>query len=140
MLASAWASGWPAVLGAQTPAPAVVIEADAELVLGPARIEVVLDLTDSREQPLMLDVASEGEALQVVRGRFRRADARQGDDGRLRFSVPIVVRAQGSAVVRTELRTYRCTRSCREVRASAQRTLTVGPSTTSSTSRSDTAP
>lgn len=79
----------------------------------------------------MLDVASEGEALQVVRGRFRRADA-EPDAGRLRFSVPIVVRAQGTAIVRATLRTYRCTPDCREVQASAQRTVTIGPSPRSS--------
>ena len=118
---------WPCGLSAQERAATVVIEAQAALALGPARLEVVVELGDSREQPLMLDVASEGEALQVVRGRFRRTDARVGDDGRLHFSVPIVVRAQGNAIVRTELRTYRCRQSCQEVRVSVQRTLTVGP-------------
>jgi len=130
-------SAWPRVLlHAEARSVTVVIAADAELVFGPARLEVVVELGDSREQPLMLDVASEGEALQVVRGRFRRSDARLDGDGRLHFSVPIVVRAQGSAIVRTELRTYRCSQGCREVRVSSQRTLTVGPDL----GRSDTRP
>jgi hypothetical protein len=124
---SVLATVWPCALSAEERAVPVVIEAEAALALGPARLEVVVEMGDSREQPLMLDVASEGEALQVVRGRFRRADARLGEDGRLRFSVPIVVRAQGNAIVRTELRTYRCRESCREVRVRVQRTLTVGP-------------
>jgi hypothetical protein len=105
----------------------VAIEAVEPLSEGPARLLVVVDPGDSREQPLMLDVRSEGAALQVVRGRFRRSDAEVGADGRLHFRVPIVVRAQGSAIVTAQLRTYRCTDGCREHRADAQRTLTVGP-------------
>ena len=117
---------WPCALYAQNLAT-LTIEAAAPLREGAARLEVVVEPGDSREQPLMLDVRSEGEALQVVRGRFRRSDAERGDDGRLHFRVPIVVRAQGSAIVRAELRTYRCAPGCREQRAFAQRTLTVGP-------------
>jgi hypothetical protein len=118
---------WPCILCAQAGAPSLQIAAESPLSPGPARLEVWVDPGDSREQPLMLDVASEGEALQVVRGRFRRVDA-EPDAGRLRFSVPIVVRAQGTAIVRATLRTYRCTPDCREAQASTQRTVTIGPS------------
>ena len=105
--------------------PALAIETEGALAEGPARLEVAVQLGDAPPQPLLLDVSSEGEALQVVRGRFLRADARAGDDGTLHFSVPIVVRAQGNAIVRAQLLTYRCRESCRALRASAQRTLTV---------------
>jgi hypothetical protein len=105
----------------------VTIEAGEALAEGPARLEVVVKLGAGRTEPLLLSVTSEGEALQVVRGRFVRADAHSQEAGTLRFSVPIVVRAQGSAIVRVELSTYRCERSCREQRASARRTIAVGP-------------
>jgi hypothetical protein len=129
-----WACPW--TLQAEPAHPQLTIEVAEALALGPTRLEVVVDPGDSREQPLMLDVASEGEAVQVVRGRFLRADAQREPSGRLRFAVPILVRAQGTAHVRAELRTYRCAPDCREVRSSAQRVLTIGPGA----GRPDTAP
>ena len=109
--------------------PRLDIEVATNLQQGPGQLEVVLTLGDSEVQPLLLTVASEGAAIQVVRGRFLRADGRaeQGTRGaRLRFVVPVVVRAQGSAIVRADLLTYRCQTSCRALRASTRRTLEVG--------------
>jgi len=109
--------------------PTLEIEVATTLAPGPGQLEVVLALGDGAAQPLLLTVTSEGAAIQVVRGRFLGADGRDEHTqhgARLRFVVPIIVRAQGSAIVRAELLTYRCMDGCRALRATSRRTLEVG--------------
>ena len=76
--------------------------------------------------PLLLTVNVEGEALQVVRARFLRSDARLDATGELRFEVPVLVRAPGIALLRADLSTYRCRQTCQQVRAQTALQLSVG--------------
>jgi hypothetical protein len=96
---------------------ALRIEAPATLPIGASRIAVVVRLPHGPTMPLLLTVRVEGEALQVVRARFLRSDARLQPSGELRFEVPVLARAAGIALLRAELSTYRCRQSCQQVRA-----------------------
>jgi hypothetical protein len=102
------------------------IEAPASLPIGASRIAVVVRLPKGPTMPLLLTVNVEGEALQVVRARFLRSDARLDKTGELRFEVPVLVRAPGIVLLRAELSTYRCQETCQQVRAQAASQLPVG--------------
>lgn len=109
--------------------PVLRIEAPQALVVGAtATIGVLLRPQAGPEQPLLLTPSAEGEAVRVVRGRLLRADAQRTPAGELRFEVPIVARRVGTAVLRVELLTYRCSPGCVAVHASASRVLEVGGS------------
>jgi hypothetical protein len=97
--------------------PALRIEAPATLPLGANRIAVVVRLPEGPTMPLLLTVRVEGEALQVVRARFLRSDARLQPSGELRFEVPVLAHAAGIALLRAELSTYKCRQTCQQVRA-----------------------
>ena len=103
---------------AQLPAsPALRIEGPPSLPIGASRVAVIVRLPQGPTMPLLLTVSVDGEALQVVRGRFLRADAKLEKSGELRFDVPVLARAPGIAMLRAELSTYRCEESCQPVRA-----------------------
>lgn len=112
---------------AEAPAPRLTLSAPAEITVGERRVvELALDLPEGPAAPLLLTPAALGEAVEVVRGRLLRSDARQdGDPTRLRFELPIVARAPGTAVVRVHVATYQCARSCIAVSAEARATLRV---------------
>jgi hypothetical protein len=59
----------------------------------------------------------EGEAVEVVRGRLTRPDAKtvDGDASRLRFEVPVLAKSEGTAILRVDLMTYVCARVCQRV-------------------------
>jgi hypothetical protein len=103
---------------AQLPAaPALRIEGPPSLPIGASRIAVVVRLPQGPTMPLLLTVSVDGEALQVVRARFLRADAKLEKSGELRFEVPVLARVPGIALLRADLATYRCEQSCLPVRA-----------------------
>jgi hypothetical protein len=93
------------------------IEAPTSLPIGANRVAVVVRLPKGPTMPLLLTVHVEGEALQVVRARFLRSDARLERSGELRFEVPVLAHAAGTALLRAELSTYRCRQTCQQVRA-----------------------
>jgi len=74
---------------------------------------------------------AEGDAVEVVRGRFFPHDARPPDAEPLRFEVPCVARTRGTGVVRVEVRTFACPPGdrpgarCRPVTVDAARALRV---------------
>jgi len=108
---------------------ALRIEAPATLPIGASRIAVVVRLPKGPTMPLLLTVRVEGEALQVVRARFLRSDARLERSGELRFEVPVLAHAAGIALLRAELSTYRCRQSCQQVRAQGALQLQVTTAT-----------
>jgi hypothetical protein len=91
------------------------IEAPASLPIGANRIAVILRPPLGPVMPLLLTVSVEGDALQAVRARFLRADAKLEKSGELRFDVPVLARAAGIALMRAEVSTYRCSKRCRQL-------------------------
>lgn len=130
---SAFALRWAALALVLVPGPAAAQQAppmSVELVLPGAvhvgdRLEVTARITGAGEHPLLLTPRSEGTAVEVVRGRLMRSDARDPSAEVLEMGVPIVARAVGAAVVRVEVSGYRCDPRCRLVEASAQVVLEV---------------
>lgn len=57
---------------------------------------------------VMLTPSSQGNALDVVRGRLLRADARNPEAKPLVFDLPVVAREAGTAIVHVRAAFYRC--------------------------------
>ncbi len=92
-----------------------------------ASIEVVVHMPEGNDSPLMLTPSVEGEALEVVRGRLTRPDAKpvDGDATRLRFEVPVRARSEGTAILRVDVMTYVCARKCERVMLRASEVVRV---------------
>jgi hypothetical protein len=89
---------------------------------------VMLTLPADAQGPLLLTPRSQGEALEVVRGRLLRADARDQKATPLAFDLPVVARVQGSAVLRVKVATFRChDQQCEPLELEAQKTVVVLP-------------
>jgi hypothetical protein len=80
-----------------------------------AAIEVIVQLPPGSDAPLLLTPTVEGDALEVVRGRLARPDAKVVPPDRLRFEVPVRARSEGTAILRVEVMTYVCERVCERV-------------------------
>ena len=80
-----------------------------------AAIEVLVQLPPGSDAPLLLTPSVEGDAVEVVRGRLSRPDAKPLPPDRLRFEVPVRARSEGTAILRIELMTYVCSRTCQRV-------------------------
>jgi hypothetical protein len=91
----------------------------------PVLITLPPDTTDLRELPLALTPHIDGTAIELVRGRLLRADAKVEATGQLRFLIPVVAHSEGTAILRVELMTYTCDPRCRRVDASGTRVLRV---------------
>jgi hypothetical protein len=109
-----------AAASALAQAAAVRVELDPERTLRAgthASIEVVVQIPAGNDSPLMLTPSVEGEALEVVRGRLTRPDAKpvDGDPTRLRFEVPVRARSEGTSILRVDVMTYVCARKCERV-------------------------
>jgi hypothetical protein len=107
----------------------LLIGAPPRLVVGAvAAVELVVRTPGSDRQPLLLTPSMEGEAVRVVRGRLLRDDAVRADLSTLVFTLPLLARRAGAALLRVSLVTYSCdTKTCREVRVEASRMLQVSP-------------
>jgi hypothetical protein len=88
-------------------------------------VPVVVELEVAIAAPLLLTPSVEGSAVEVVRGRLLRSDAKRVDARHLRFDVPVVARSEGTAIFRVELATYVCEQRCRFVTANGSRVLRV---------------
>lgn len=71
-------------------------------------VELELTLGDGERGPLMLTPRVEGAAFEIVRGRLLTSDARDPTASPLRFSLPAIARAQGSATLIVELDAFSC--------------------------------
>jgi hypothetical protein len=101
--------------GARAQLEPVRIELAAEQSLragSHATIEVIVQLPAGSDAPLLLTPSVEGDAVEVVRGRLSRPDAKPLPPDRLRFEVPVRARSEGTAILRIELMTYVCARTC----------------------------
>jgi len=116
-LAAAGQASPPARASAASANATLRIEAPASLPIGASRIAVIVRLPKGPTMPLLLTVSVEGDALQVVRARFLRSDARLERSGELRFEVPVLAQAAGTALLRADLSTYRCEQTCQQERA-----------------------
>jgi hypothetical protein len=88
-------------------------------------VPVLVSLPAGAATPLMLTPSVEGFAVEVVRGRLIRGDAKSLDPSHLRFELPVVARSEGTAILRVDLSTYVCDPRCRPIAASATRVLHV---------------
>jgi hypothetical protein len=87
-----------------------------------------LRLPDSGAPLLLLTPSSQGSALEVVRGRLLRADAREPTATPLVFDLPVAAHEPGSAVVRVHVATFDCRGEvCVPLEIVAQRTVLVLP-------------
>jgi len=90
-----------------SPPARLVAQSAAEVI---AEVEV-----PAGGRPVLLTPTSEGTAVEVVRGRLLRADADEVRPNVLRFRIPIVAHAPGTAVLRVRVLAYACDRRCRAV-------------------------
>ena len=90
-------------------------------------VEVIVQLPAGNNSPLLLTPSVEGEAVEVVRGRLMRPDAKavDGDHSRLRFEVPVLAKSEGTAILRVDVMTYVCERVCVRVVLRASEVLRV---------------
>jgi hypothetical protein len=90
-------------------------------------IEVIVQLPAGNDSPLLITPSVEGEAVEVVRGRLTRPDAKpvDGDASRLRFEIPVLAKSEGTAILRVDVMTYVCERACRRVLVRASEVLRV---------------
>jgi len=114
-------------LSAADAAPSVSIRGPDTLAPGEhASIPVLVSLdAASAPFPLTLTPRVEGTAVELVRGRFLRADAKAVDATHLRFDVPVVARGLGTGIMRVELMTYACDPECRALTVQDSRVLHV---------------
>lgn len=89
-------------------------------------IEVIVQLPEgSADHPLLLTPRIEGAAVELVRGRLLRSDAKLVERGQLRFEVPVVARSEGTAILRVSVMTYVCRETCQRVEAATSAVLAV---------------
>ncbi|MFT3921153.1 MAG: hypothetical protein QM778_01330 [Myxococcales bacterium] len=103
---------------AQATAPAATLRVaePRELQVGDrAALSVTLTLPAQAGAPLLLTQSVEGEALEVVRGRLLRSDARDPQASPLSFDVPVLARAPGTSIVRVHALIYLCDAQCEAV-------------------------
>lgn len=103
------------------------MQAQQHLVLGahtPILATVQLPAA-SKELPLLLTPRIEGAAVELVRGRLMRSDAKAIDATHLRFDVPVVARSEGTAILRVSVSSYLCDETCRRVEATTSAVLEV---------------
>jgi hypothetical protein len=108
--------------------PRLVLEVPRELHVGEhAYVELVVDLPAEAAEPLLVTPYREGEALEVVRGRLLRSDARDPMAKPLRFALPVLARAAGSALIGVRLLAYLCVPRCSAVEVEARANVLVLP-------------
>lgn len=125
LLLLALLAAWP---GARAESEAVRIELAAEQSLragSHAAIEVIVRLPPGSDAPLLVTPSVEGNAVEVVRGRLSRPDAKVVPPHGLRFEVPVRARSEGTAILRIEVMTYVCVRTCQRVVLHASQVLRV---------------
>lgn len=98
------------------PGPELHVAETQELRVGDrAMLDVSLELPTNAASPLLLTQTVEGEAVEVVRGRLMRKDARAPRAVPLHFDIPILARAPGTSIVRVHALLYLCEAQCQAV-------------------------
>ena len=121
------AGWWPALALALAPQLQITLQAEQHLPRDAhTAIPVFVQLPEGSDAlPLLLTPRIEGAAVELVRGRLMRSDAKQEDRTRLRFEVPVVARSQGTAILRISVVTYVCAQSCQRIEATTSAVLEV---------------
>ncbi len=78
-----------------------------------ANVSIRVQLAADGGSPLVLTPSIEGTAIEAMRGRLLRADAKSHGEGELIFELPILAHGEGTAILHIELATYVCTPRCR---------------------------
>lgn len=73
-----------------------------------ARFDLEVQLPPNAATPLLLTPFREGQALEVVKGRLLRSDARDPNERPLHFELPVLARAPGVARIGVRLLAYLC--------------------------------
>lgn len=108
--------------------PRLVLEVPRELRVGEhAHVDLVVVLPADAAEPLLITPYREGEALEVVKGRLLRSDARDPAAKPLRFELPVLATAPGTALIGVRLLAYLCSPRCREVEVETRATVIVLP-------------
>jgi hypothetical protein len=90
-----------------------------------AQVVVTVEFAAPNAEPLLLTPSSQGVAVEVVRGRLSRSDAKSPSTTQLHFDVPVIARAEGTAIVHLELHAYVCHARCRRIVAVADQPVRV---------------
>jgi hypothetical protein len=96
--------------------PRLMLQVPRELHVGePAHVELTVELPPEAAEPLLLTPYREGKSLEVVKGRLLRSDARDPAANPLRFALPVLATAPGTALIGVRLLAYLCAPRCRAV-------------------------
>ena len=121
----------PISLGAQVRAdetPSLRLHAPTELRVGQhARFALEVRLPQNAGRPVLLTPFREGQALEVVKGRLLRSDARDPEANPLVFELPVLARAPGSVRIGMRLLAYVCAPRCRAFEAETSTNVLVLP-------------
>lgn len=122
-----WAAfGAPAVRAGSDARAA--LEAPRELHVGEhAHVELILELPTDAAEPLLVTPYREGKALEVVQGRLLRSDAREPNARPLRFALPVLATAPGTALIGVRVLAYVCAPRCRALELEAHTNVMVLP-------------
>jgi hypothetical protein len=108
--------------------PRLTLSAPRELHVGEhAHVELLVELPPEAAEPLLITPYREGEALDVVKGRLLRSDARDPAARPLRFALPVLASAPGTAWVGVRLLAYLCAPRCRAVEVETRANVVVLP-------------
>lgn len=109
--------------------PVLSLELPVDLRVGQhARVLLSVQLPPAAARPLLVTPFHEGAALEIVKGRLLRADARDPAENPLRFELPILALAPGAAVIGARLLAYVCDKtSCRAVEVETRANVVVLP-------------
>ena len=108
--------------------PRLTLEVPRELHVGEhAHVDLVVELPAEAAEPLLVTPFREGEALDVVKGRLLRSDARDPSATPLRFELPVLAAAPGTALIGVKLLAYVCAPRCRAVEVEARASVLVLP-------------
>ncbi len=110
-------------------APCLRIDAPATLITG-ARLSLAVHVSvppQASARPLVLTAHATGRALDVVRGRLLRSDARAPNESAdtIVFDVRVVAATAGVAILKVSLLTYVCEQRCQAVRQDATQQILV---------------
>lgn len=115
-----------AIATASPPLPQLVLEVPRELRVGEhAHVELTVVLPPEAAEPLLLTPYREGKSLEVVKGRLLRSDARDPAARPLRFALPVLAIAPGTALIGVRLLAYVCAPRCRAVESETRANVVV---------------
>jgi hypothetical protein len=92
-----------------------------------AHVELTLELPPEAAEPLLVTPYREGKALEVVKGRLLRSDARDPGAHPLRFALPVLATAPGTALIGVRVLAYLCASRCRVLELEAHSNVVVLP-------------